>query len=264
MNERKPIGKRIRFEVFKRDSFKCQYCGACAPDVLLEIDHIVPLAEGGDSEITNLLTACKTCNLGKGARPLSENAAVSKSRSQLEDLQERREQLEMMLAWRDSLREIQADEVTEAAERWRDHCIGFHLNEQGLAELKKLIRGSGLSVVLEVMDKVCDLHLQFGADGNATAESAETAWRTVGNILAAKRNAAGDPTKERMFYIRGILRRRCKWINENRVLEWMEIAASWGVTVEEMEWCAKRSTSQSKFWDRLIELIDRNKAQEGE
>lgn len=31
--KRKAISKRVRFEVFKRDSFKCQYCGKCAPDV---------------------------------------------------------------------------------------------------------------------------------------------------------------------------------------------------------------------------------------
>lgn len=34
------ISKRVRFDVFKRDSFKCQYCGKSAPDVILEVDHI--------------------------------------------------------------------------------------------------------------------------------------------------------------------------------------------------------------------------------
>ena len=46
-NKRKSITKSVRFEVFKRDGFKCQYCGASAPDVILEVDHIVPVAEGG-------------------------------------------------------------------------------------------------------------------------------------------------------------------------------------------------------------------------
>ena len=39
MAERKPLSKKIRFEVFKRDAFTCQYCGQMAPDVLLEVDH---------------------------------------------------------------------------------------------------------------------------------------------------------------------------------------------------------------------------------
>lgn len=44
---RKAISKKTRFEVFKRDRFTCQYCGATPPGVLLHIDHIHPVAEGG-------------------------------------------------------------------------------------------------------------------------------------------------------------------------------------------------------------------------
>lgn len=46
MAERKTISKKTRFEVFKRDSFTCQYCGRTAPDVILEIDHINPVNNG--------------------------------------------------------------------------------------------------------------------------------------------------------------------------------------------------------------------------
>ena len=40
---RKAISKKLRFEVFKRDSFTCQYCGKSAPDVILHVDHILPV-----------------------------------------------------------------------------------------------------------------------------------------------------------------------------------------------------------------------------
>jgi len=43
--ERKAISKKLRFEVYKRDKFTCQYCGRKAPDVILEIDHINPVAK---------------------------------------------------------------------------------------------------------------------------------------------------------------------------------------------------------------------------
>ena len=96
---RKPIGQKTRFEVFKRDRFTCQYCGRSAPDAVLEIDHINPVANGGDNDILNLVTACKECNRGKGARLLDDHAAVKAKRNQLDELAERREQIEMMYQW---------------------------------------------------------------------------------------------------------------------------------------------------------------------
>lgn len=69
--ERKPLSKKTRFDVFKRDGFVCQYCGATPPKVVLEVDHITPVASGGTNAMSNLLTACFDCNRGKGAMHLS-------------------------------------------------------------------------------------------------------------------------------------------------------------------------------------------------
>lgn len=68
--KRKAISKTLRFEVFKRDGFACQYCGAAPPGVLLQVDHIKAVVTGGTNEIDNLVTACQPCNLGKGVRSL--------------------------------------------------------------------------------------------------------------------------------------------------------------------------------------------------
>lgn len=65
------VGKRLRFEVFKRDGFTCVYCGGQPPKVVLHCDHVVAVGNGGSSDIDNLVTACDACNLGKGARPLT-------------------------------------------------------------------------------------------------------------------------------------------------------------------------------------------------
>ena len=68
---RKSTGKRLRFEVFKRDFFTCQYCGEQPPSVVLVVDHIVPVVNGGPSTIENLITACEPCNQGKGRHSLT-------------------------------------------------------------------------------------------------------------------------------------------------------------------------------------------------
>lgn len=59
------IGKRLRFRVFQRDNFTCQYCGERAPDVVLQVDHKHPKSLGGTDEEANLTTACFGCNNGK-------------------------------------------------------------------------------------------------------------------------------------------------------------------------------------------------------
>lgn len=64
--KRKSLSKRIRFRVFQRDNFTCQYCGRSAPEVELHVDHIDPIVHGGGDEMSNLITSCADCNLEKG------------------------------------------------------------------------------------------------------------------------------------------------------------------------------------------------------
>lgn len=52
-----------RQNIFKRDGFRCQYCGTSRD---LTLDHVVPKAKGGKTTWVNLVTACKTCNARKG------------------------------------------------------------------------------------------------------------------------------------------------------------------------------------------------------
>lgn len=59
---------RLRFKVLKRDHFRCCACGvspATTPDILLELDHILPWSKGGETVFENLQTLCLECNQGK-------------------------------------------------------------------------------------------------------------------------------------------------------------------------------------------------------
>lgn len=69
---RKPISKGVRFDVLTRDGFKCFYCGATPPNVVLHVDHIHPVAQGGGNNLSNLRTACLPCNLGKSAKVIPD------------------------------------------------------------------------------------------------------------------------------------------------------------------------------------------------
>lgn len=70
MAKRQSTGKRLRFEIFKRDGFTCQYCGQQPPDVVLVVDHIMAVAKGGNNDPMNLITACEACNQGKSDKSL--------------------------------------------------------------------------------------------------------------------------------------------------------------------------------------------------
>ncbi|WP_433520088.1 HNH endonuclease (plasmid) [Nonomuraea sp. CA-143628] len=71
------VSKRLRHEIFRRDNHTCQSCGAKAPDVKLEPDHVIPTALGGSDDPSNLQTLCENCNGGKSATP-PDAATVAK------------------------------------------------------------------------------------------------------------------------------------------------------------------------------------------
>ena len=66
------ISSSVRFKVFKRDNFKCRYCGRSSDEVELTIDHVIPKFEGGTDAMFNLVACCRDCNSGKGKIPLDQ------------------------------------------------------------------------------------------------------------------------------------------------------------------------------------------------
>lgn len=64
--ERAKMTDSLRYDILKRDHFRCQICGSCAQDgVKLHVDHIIPVSKGGKTIASNLRTLCDRCNMGK-------------------------------------------------------------------------------------------------------------------------------------------------------------------------------------------------------
>ena len=56
-----------RREIWKRDNYKCQYCGIkCQDD--LTLDHVIPRSLGGETSWVNCVLACSSCNSQKADR----------------------------------------------------------------------------------------------------------------------------------------------------------------------------------------------------
>lgn len=70
-SNRKPLLPSLRFQILKRDGYRCQICGSRAVDnAVLHVDHRVPVARGGTNDWANLWTLCRECNAGKATRDL--------------------------------------------------------------------------------------------------------------------------------------------------------------------------------------------------
>ncbi len=66
VEEKIKVQAGIRWQVFKRDKWKCVSCGRSAENnIILHIDHIIPRSKGGKNEMDNYQTLCETCNIGK-------------------------------------------------------------------------------------------------------------------------------------------------------------------------------------------------------
>ena len=64
--ERGQLSDSLRYDILRRDRFRCVICGASADDgARLHVDHIIPVSKGGKSEYDNLRTLCERCNIGK-------------------------------------------------------------------------------------------------------------------------------------------------------------------------------------------------------
>ncbi len=70
--ERENIPPKLRFEILEKYSHTCQYCGKKPPEVILEVDHIIPISKGGLTQADNLTISCRDCNIGKSDKILNQ------------------------------------------------------------------------------------------------------------------------------------------------------------------------------------------------
>lgn len=59
------IDGQISWNVFKRDGFRCRYCGR--DTVPLTVDHVILWEEGGATVEANLISSCRRCNKLRGS-----------------------------------------------------------------------------------------------------------------------------------------------------------------------------------------------------
>lgn len=250
----KNLSKKVRFEVFKRDGFKCQYCGRSAPDVILHADHIQPKSKGGSNDIMNLITSCQACNSGKGARKLDDKSVVKKQVKQLQELNERSEQLKMMISWREGLSSIENQKLEIVVNKWHEHISPHTLTPHGIKSLKLLFNKFDLSEVLDAIEAASS-KLAYDTKNVCTYESASQCFKLIGRICAAQKACKNNPILKDLYYIRGILRNRLSYIKPIPCLQLLKEATEKGASVDGLKalaltsrnWTVWKADMKEKF-----------------
>ena len=255
---RRNIPRAIRFEVLKRDKFTCQYCGASAPDVVLHVDHINPASLGGEDDITNLVTACEVCNVGKSNRVLSDDSSVKKSKRQLDELQARREQLEAMMEWKRGLKNIEDDTVDEVSDYWNQLVVNSELNEYGINEVRKLLKKYSVAEVTSAMETAVEQYVhKVWTNVDPNARNVAAFWKIAG-ICRVNKEAKNNPEVRDMYYVRGILLNRIR--SGDKSLKWKSMklikdSRAWGVSIEDLKSIAKVATSWYGWESSMIDAV---------
>lgn len=194
-NKRKTISKKLRFEIFKRDNFTCQYCGKSAPDVVLEVDHINPVNNGGDNDIMNLITSCFDCNRGKGKRKLSDKSEIKMQMEQLKELNTKREQLEMLLKWKEELSNFENEQANKI-ENILFKKTGFNFSDYGKKDCIKQIKEFGFEEVYE--STIISINQYYD---ETDENSVRKVFDYIGKICCTRRRQKDNPLEYKINYL---------------------------------------------------------------
>lgn len=255
--ERIPIPRKLRFEVLKRDKFKCQYCGRGVPDVVLHVDHIIPVAEGGTNDIFNLTTSCSECNLGKGKIKLDDETQLEKQskrvkeeRQNLEELQDRKEQVEMYYEWQNELLDFENIEVNFFSSLY-NKLTTYYLTETGRQNAKQIIKKFGYELAVEALKIACDRYLEYDENGSITNESAERVCKYIGGICFNKQKEKSDPELSQLLYIAGIMANRFGWKTKQQYYYEVKHYRDNGCDLDKIKECALCARYITEFRNML-------------
>jgi hypothetical protein len=249
------ITKKNRFEVFKRDNFQCQYCGRDSPEIVLEIDHIEPKSKGGTDDIFNLITSCYDCNRGKRYTKLTDKNEIKKQKEELKKLNKRKEQLGLLLKWRNEISGVIEEEIS-AIENIFKESTGCSFNPPGRKIIKKLIEQYSFEKVIKATDKSISSYYK-----PTIPKSSNKAFDYIGRICNAEHMIEKQPGLKDLYYIRGIIRNRFHYINESEALSLLkQLHYEYNTSIETLKEVALAAKNWTYFKTGLEDEITRCKS----
>jgi DnaD/phage-associated family protein len=150
-----PISKKIRFEVFKRDEFRCRYCGSTPPECVLEIDHIIPKSKGGKDELINLLTSCFDCNRGKGCRKIDSKVSRPDIKEINSELKEQVEATELYYSLQKDILSVKESQLNLCLDYWYENGSSY-ISPKQVSSLRNFLNEFPADTIVEAMSIACN------------------------------------------------------------------------------------------------------------
>lgn len=240
------ISKKLRFEILRRDGSACRYCGRCAPEVRIEVDHIVPVALGGTNDLLNLVAACEDCNSGKGARRLDDSTMQRQQAAALHSLEESLRDQEEILRRYQLATTNSGNQISKLLDLWWK-ISGEALPDEYGRVLKKWVDLYGFETVVKSMHAAAGRPVMM-----------------VGRFAAVMSMDAKEPGTKQCYLIRGILRRRFTYddryfrnehgalvagrpIDERELLAFILCCMRGGAPLDDLTYIAKHAATFGEF-----------------
>jgi hypothetical protein len=206
------VSRSLRFQILRRDSHTCRYCGRAAPEVKLTVDHVLPETLGGTNDPSNLVAACAECNGGKSATPPDAALVAQVDEDAIRWAQARHAAAERMLANREARTQDQ-QEFEQAWDRWKADGHPLRLSPEWKDTVDRFLSlGLPMPILIECIDiamtrkvRTNRFNYMCGVAWNRLAEIDEMARAIVG--APDPDSAAGDEAIERVAAFTGVATR---------------------------------------------------------
>lgn len=169
----------------------------------------------------------------------------------------------MMAEWRLELENIDEMTALMAEEAWyRAIENAAKLLDNGKHDVRKWVKQHGLEAVFNGISAACMSYLHRGEDGKFSLESLNHAFDMIPRVISVQKRSIAKPYLQRLYYARGILRRRLHYVNDRMAVQLMEDAISWGADVEKLVELCKEVRNWSEFRATVDDFIENERAKE--
>ena len=127
---------------------------------------------------------------------------------------------------------------------------------------QKWIRKFGIAEVLESTRISFEQYLVLQSDGGYTIESINKAFEYIPRICSCRKRNSDKPYMNDLYYIRGILKKRFRYVNGWMSIKLLEKAYLNGYEFDELKYIALSDNSWSQWRSDMEILCEENNAEE--